>query len=109
MNRRTLRFLGMQHDRIRHDGGTQVERDALLATIDRLAEDTARQPRMFERVRLRIRKPGSLDHRTVTITSVTPFRDRVEIGWMDDRGEWGSFAQRDEAQGPWGTTILGAA
>lgn len=39
MNRAELRFLGFQHDTIRHQNGTQAQRDRLLAKIDRLAED----------------------------------------------------------------------
>lgn len=59
MNRAQLRFLGFQHDTLSHQAGTQAERDRLLATIDRMAEDRRRVAQKRDRQGLTYRSVGA--------------------------------------------------
>lgn len=80
MNRSNLRFLGMKHDAIRHDNGTQEERDRLLAQIDALAQPAIR-PKVGSRYMLRrVRKTCDLTF-AIEVEKVYPGDGFVFVEW----------------------------
>jgi len=92
MNRSTLRFLGFQHDRLAAAGGSQVERDRLLAKIDALA-DAGRdiRPRVGARATIKRKTPRGEFTFDATITSVTPADGFVFVSWEGDAGRFGNL------------------
>lgn len=89
MNRATLRFLGFQHDRLAGDGGSQAERDQLLAKIDALAQGGDVETRVGERVLLRRRTRTTDRTFPVRVLSATPADGFVYVAWLAEDGRFG--------------------
>ena len=89
MNRSTLRFLGFQHDRLSAAGGSQSERDQLLAKIDALAQGEPIEVRVGEQVLLR-RRTRTMDRTfPVRVLSAIPAADFVYVSWLAADGRFG--------------------
>lgn len=89
MNRKTLRFLGMQHDRLAAEGGPQAERDELLAKLDAIATDLSIEPRVGEVVKI-LRKTRDREFTfEARVLNVTPGDGFVFVSWIADDGRFG--------------------
>ncbi len=92
MNRSTLRFLGFKHDALAAAGGSQAERDKLLAQIDALADDRrVIEPRVGARATIKRKTPTGEFTFAATITSITSADGFVFVSWEDDRGRFGNL------------------
>ncbi len=89
MNRATLRFLGFQHDRLAAEGGSQAERDELLAKIEALAHDLTIEPRVGETVKIHRKTPTSELTFDARVTGVAPADGFVFVSWETDDGRFG--------------------
>ena len=90
MNRPTLRFLAFQHDHLAAAGGSQVERDRLLAKIDAIADSHRDiEPRVGATVRIKRKTPRSEFTFAARITAIDPTQTFVFVSWEDGRGRFG--------------------
>lgn len=107
MNRSALRFLGLQHDRLSAAGGSQAERDQLLAKIDALAQEGCVEPRVGEMVLLRRRTPTRDLTFPVRVLSAIPAAGFVYVSWLADDGRFGHLEHGKAAA--YGDRLVGAA
>ena len=92
MNRSTLRFLGFQHDRLAAAGGSQAERDRLLAKIDALADANRDiRPRVGSTATIKRKTPRGEFTFDATITEVASADGFLFVSWEDDAGRFGNL------------------